>query len=78
MLRRIYRYYLGHAFVIDGYDSNGRPISRVGLEGGYYDMSSLGSYVYGQSAMIFYPLGRPGQMQSWMVCSEVWVLQKAM
>ena len=63
--------YLGHAFVIDGYDSDGKAHVNwgFGTGGGYYDMSSLGSYVYGQSAMIFYPHGRPGQMQSWMVCS---------
>lgn len=63
--------YLGHAFVIDGYDSNGKAHVNwgFGAGGSYYDMSSLGSYVYGQSAMIFYPLGRPGHMQSWMVCS---------
>jgi len=63
--------YLGHAFVIDGYDADGKAHVNwgFGAGGGYYDMSSLGSYVYGQSAMLFYPGQRPDGLQSWMVCS---------
>lgn len=63
--------YAGHAFIIDGYNTRGEAHVNWGdgTGGGYYPMSRLGSYVYGQSAMLFYPTTRPDGMQSWMVCS---------
>lgn len=63
--------YAGHAFIIDGYNARGEAHVNWGdgTGGGYYPMSRLGSYVYGQSAMLFYPTARPDDMQSWMVCS---------
>lgn len=63
--------YSGHAFVLDGYDTEGKAHVNWGFGsgGGYYDMSSLGSYTYGQSAMILYPQSCPSGLQSWMVCS---------
>lgn len=63
--------YLGHAFVIDGYNTSGEVHVNWGFAsgGGYYTMSNLGGYNYGQSAMLFYPTSRPDGMQPWMVCS---------
>ncbi|MCM1517372.1 MAG: C10 family peptidase [Pseudoflavonifractor sp.] len=62
--------YAGHAFVIDGYDKRGYVHVNWGFGngGGYYSLSNLTPYVYGQSAMIFYP-STPSGIDSWMVCS---------
>lgn len=63
--------YLGHAFILDGYDAAGKFHVNWGFGsgGGYYPINALGSYVYGQSAMIFYPSERPGQLPAWMACT---------
>lgn len=64
--------YLGHAFVIDGYDRRGYVHVNWGFgssSDGYYPLSGLKPYVYGQSAMLFYP-AKPESGQSWMVCSS--------
>ncbi|MDE6370559.1 MAG: C10 family peptidase [Duncaniella sp.] len=63
--------YLGHAFVIDGYDANGQLHVNWGFSSGgdYYPLNGLGSYVYGQSAMIFYPTQRPSSLPAWMACT---------
>lgn len=63
--------YLGHAFVIDGYDDKGQFHVNWGFGSGgdYYPLNSLGSYVYGQSAMIFYPSQRPSSIPACMACT---------
>lgn len=62
--------YAGHAFVVDGYDKRGYVHVNWGFDngGGYYSLSNLAPYIYGQSAMIFYPTAR-SDGESWMVCS---------
>lgn len=68
--------YLGHAFVVDGYDKRGYVHVNWGFgssSDGYYPLSGLKPYVYGQSAMLFYPT-KPESGQSWMVCSSNGVL----
>lgn len=64
-------YYAGHAFVFDGYDSQGRFHVNWGYgdsHNRYYTFNSLNEFNYGHTAMILYPQRPTDGGERWVAC----------